>query len=128
MFLRITTLFAACLMWTATAAQQTAPADYALDRTTFELGEMSLGKSYKALFTVTSTGDKPLVLLDAQTNCSCTKAEFAKKPLRKGDKTTITVVFEAREAGVVRKKVRVRTNAPGKRAAFELTISGSVKK
>lgn len=115
-------------MMATPCAAQVPGVDYILDRTVFDLGEMRLGESYKAAFVLTSTSDKPLVLLDAKTNCSCTKVEFSKKPLMKGEKTTLTVLFDARDAGAVNKTVGIRVNTVGKRATFTLTITGNVQK
>lgn len=103
-------------------------ADYSVDRVRHEFGELASGKSYTAVFIVTSAGEAPLVLIDAQTGCKCTKAAFAKKPLRKGANAAVTVTFDAAEEGFFDKQIRIRTNAPGKRAVLVLRITGDVRK
>ena len=102
--------------------------DYSVDRVRHEFGELAAGGSYTATFTVTSADAAPLVLIDAQTGCKCTKAAFGKKPLRKGEKAPVTVTFEAVEEGFFDKQIRIRTNVPGKRAVLVLRISGDVRK
>lgn len=99
--------------------------DYTTDRVRHDFGELAIGKTYTTTFTVTCTGSSPLVLIDATTGCKCTKASFPKKPLRKGEKTVVTVTFDADEAGVFDKLIQVRTNA-AKKLTFR--IAGSVKK
>mgnify|MGYP005962828603 CR=1 FL=1 len=99
--------------------------NYTTDRTRHDFGELVAGKTYTTTFTVTSTGASPLVLINAQTGCKCTKATFPKKPLQKGEKTTVTVTFDAAEPGFFDKQILVRTNMT-KKLAFRIT--GTVKK
>lgn len=101
-------------------------ADYSVDRIRHDFGKLASGKSYTTTFTVTSAGMAPLVLIDAQTGCKCTKAEFGKKPLRRGEKVSVTVTFDAAEEGFFDKQIRIRTNVPGKRAVLMLRVTGDV--
>lgn len=106
---------------------QSAQTAYTIDRTQHDFGTVEQGKTYRTTFSVTSTGSGPLVLLDAKVNCQCTKIDFPGKPLRKGEKAVVTVTFEAKDAGIFNKTVRMLTNASGRQAAFVLRITGVVK-
>lgn len=99
--------------------------DFTIDRERHDFGELAAGKSYTTTFTVTSTGASPLVLISATTGCKCTKASLPKKPLRKGEKATITVTFDADQGGTFNKLIQVRTNS-AKKLTFR--IIGIVKK
>lgn len=122
---RLTLLAALLLGTTLTCRAQ--GADYTVDRLRHEFGALAAGMKCSTSFTVSSTGEAPLVLIDAQTGCKCTKATFGKKPLRKGEKTIVTVTFDATERGAFDKQIRIRTNASGERAVLVLRITGNVK-
>ncbi len=74
------------------------PAALSADRTEHDFGDVKLGETRKATFTLTSSADV-VVILSASTNCECTKASWGRKPLHKGDKSTVEVSYEAREKG-----------------------------
>ena len=99
---------------------------YKTDRTQHDFGTVELGKTYRTTFSLTSTGNGPMVILDAKVNCQCTQVDFPGKPLRKGEKAMITIIFEAKDAGIFNKTVRILTKASGRQAAFVLRITGVV--
>lgn len=122
--MRRVTILLALLLGTAFGCRAQ-DAAYTLDRTRHDFGELGAGKTYATTFTVTSTGTAPLVLIDAQTGCKCTKAAFPKKPLRKGGTAVVTVTFDAVEPGFFDKQIRVLANT-NKKIVFRIT--GTVKK
>lgn len=121
-------LILGALLFGAVCATAAGDVDYTVDRTRHDFGKLAAGNTYTTTFTVTATGDAPLVLVDAQTGCKCTKAAFPKKPLRKGETVTVTVTFEAIEGGFFEKQIVVRTNAPEPVRNLKFRVTGVVKK
>ena len=88
-------------------------------------GDVKLGETRKATFTLTSSADV-VVILSASTNCECTKASWGRKPLHKGDKSTVEVSYEAREKGFFRKNITIRYTTGGAASTLRLTVTGNV--
>lgn len=108
---------------------QTAPAEKTpglkADTVRHDFGKVEHGGTYRTAFHVEATADV-VVFISASTNCSCTKATYPKKPLRKGEKGIIEVTFEARDKGFFNKSIKVTYNTGGTMYALELALSGSV--
>lgn len=101
------------------------PAALSADRTEHDFGDVKLGETRKATFTLTSSADV-VVILSASTNCECTKASWGRKPLHKGDKSTVEVSYEAREKGFFRKNITIRYTTGGAASTLRLTVTGNV--
>lgn len=101
-------------------------AGYTLERTEHDFGQVALGDTVSTVFRV-KAGDALVVLLSAATDCGCTRAEFAKRPLRPGDTAQVKVVFAAKDKGNFRKTVRLRLHAGGREYAEALVVRGTVE-
>lgn len=76
-------------------------------------------------FTARNRGDRPEVIVAATSACSCTAAEFPRRPILPGEEALIAVTFDPRgRAGSVSRRLAVFTSEGG--AATELHISGQV--
>ncbi len=83
------------------------------DKTLFDFGEVVReNKNYTCTFIVENKGDKPLVLLSVNTSCSCLKAAYSRRPLKVGEKTSITMTLEAAkmDLGLFHRVIEVHTN------------------
>ena len=100
-------------------------AGFTLERTEHDFGQVALGDTVSTVFKV-KAGDAPVVLLSAATDCGCTRAEFAKRPLRPGDTAQVKVVFAAKDKGNFRKTVRLRLHAGGRKHTVALVVRGTV--
>lgn len=77
-------------------------------------------------FEIENTGDSPLVILSATSECGCTKPKYPLQPLKPGEKGIISVSFNPLGySGEFTKVVKVKTNAP-KKKNLRLKISGVV--
>ena len=75
-------------------------------------------------FEFTNTGNEPLVIINVNASCGCTRPEYSKEPIRPGKKGKIKVTFNpAGRPGEFDKEVKIRTNG-NKRPI--LRISGVV--
>lgn len=72
-------------------------------------------------FLFTNTGNEPLVIINVNASCGCTRPEFPKKPIMPGKKGEIKVTFNpAGRPGEFVKDVKVRTNG-NKRPILQIT-------
>ena len=72
-------------------------------------------------FEFTNTGDEPLVIINANASCGCTRPEYSKEPIRPGKKGKIKVTYNpAGRPGEFDKEVKIRING-NKRPILRVT-------
>lgn len=62
-------------------------------------------------YTITNTGDQPLVLTEVEPDCACSIAQWTKTPIAPGAKGSVNVTFDAKALGHFNKSVAIYTNA-----------------
>ena len=77
-----------------------------------------------AVFKITNTGDKPLVISKVATSCGCAKAEWTKQPIMPGAEGEITTEYDAKTLGRFHKTIGIYCNASVK--PIYLAIRGEV--
>lgn len=62
---------------------------------------------------IKNTGDEPLVILKTFRGCGCSSIEYSHEPIAPGDSVAVKVTLDARsrKPGLIRKHIRVTTNA-----------------
>lgn len=78
----------------------------------FNAGKILHGEMIEAVFTVTNTGDYPLVISEVKGSCSCTVVDRPEEPIGPGksEKITASVKTENASAGKLSKEVRIIAN------------------
>lgn len=114
------------LMGVGLFAVQNGKAGIAVAPLSYDFGTFKVGESRNHDFTVTNTGKIPLVLLSVKTSCTCTKVKWPKKPIKPGEKETITVTYNARDEGAFYKEIEVRNNSD--KPVVVLRIKGIITK
>ena len=72
-------------------------------------------------FEFTNTGNEPLVIINVNASCGCTRPEYSKEPIRPGKKGEIKVTYNpAGRPGEFDKEVKIRTNG-NKRPILRIT-------
>ena len=61
-------------------------------------------------YSITNTGDRPLVLTEVEPDCACSVAQWTKTPIAPGAKGTVNVTFDAEALGHF-KSVAIYCNA-----------------
>ena len=92
----------------------------------YDFGDIARkGGDVECTFEFVNDGDTPLVIARVVTSCSCTKAEYSKKPIPAGAKSTIKIVYEPhkKEPGVFHKVIQIFTNTADKRKI--VTVKGN---
>ena len=73
------------------------------------------------IFEFTNTGNEPLVIINVNASCGCTRPEYSKEPIRPGKKGKIKVTYNpAGRPGEFDKEVKIRTNG-NKRPILRIT-------
>lgn len=96
------------------SAQESVESGISFDKREYDFGSVPReNKNYTCTFVLENKTDKPLVLLSVNTSCSCLKARYSRRPLKVGEKSSITMTLEASkmEKGLFHRVVEVHTNS-----------------
>ncbi|WP_419870072.1 DUF1573 domain-containing protein [Chryseobacterium sp. CT-SW4] len=105
----------------AIAAAQT----ITFDKTTFDYGTIKPSSDGTRYFTVTNTGDKPLVISNVKASCGCTTPEFSTDPIMPGKSAKIKVGYNTAINGGFNKMIEVFSNDPANSRSV-IYIKGTV--
>lgn len=92
----------------------------------YDFGDIARkGGDVECTFEFVNDGTAPLVITRVVTSCSCTKAEYSKKPIPAGATSTIKIIYEPhkKEPGVFHKVIQIFTNTADKRKI--VTVKGN---
>ncbi|MDR2910132.1 MAG: DUF1573 domain-containing protein [Bacteroidales bacterium] len=92
-------------------------------KTVHEYGNILKGSSNPAVFTITNTGNNPLVISRVSASCGCTDVEWEKRPVAPGQTTTISVNMTPDETGFFSKTIDVYCNVDN--SPVRLTLNGN---
>lgn len=76
-----------------------------------DFGQIEWKHPVTAEYTITNTGDAPLVLTHVEPDCACTVASWTEKPIAPGQKGRVSVTFDAEALGHFEKSIAIYTNA-----------------
>jgi hypothetical protein len=82
----------------------------------FDAGTINKGEKIKAVFKVKNTGKSPLVISEVKGSCTCTVADFPKKPILAGETGEIKAEVNTDKTGEgkISKSIRITANTvPG---------------
>ncbi len=74
------------------------PAAMTFDSVKHNFGMIHQGDIVSHEFTFTNTGDEPLIITEAEVSCECTKVDFPKQPIVKGQTGIVKVTFDSKSA------------------------------
>ena len=109
------------------AANAQKPAEFKFTAVVHDFGKIEKMKPATYEFTFVNNGDVPLIIKDAVAQCGCTTPVLipaAGTPIKKGEKGTIKVTFNAATDGQFLKLVTLNSNAVA--SPTILTIKGDV--
>ena len=81
------------------------------NKETHNFGQIEWKHPVSVEYTITNTGNKPLVLTNVTTSCACSVAEWTKTPIAPGDKGMVKASFDAKALGHFEKSVGIYSNA-----------------
>jgi Protein of unknown function (DUF1573). len=89
-----------------------------------DLGEFNKEEKREAVFTLTNTGNSPLVIMDVATTCGCASPTFDKHPANVGEGLEVRVMVTPKDSGFFSETITVKCNT---NQYVKLTIKGQVK-
>ncbi|WP_299179968.1 DUF1573 domain-containing protein [uncultured Chryseobacterium sp.] len=95
------------------------------DKTTYDYGAIKPNSDGTRFFTVTNTGDKPLVISNVKPACGCTTPEFSTDPIMPGKSAKIKVGYNTAINGGFNKMIEVFSNDPANNRSV-IYIKGTV--
>lgn len=95
------------------------------DENKHDFGTISFKKEAIYTFEFSNPGKTMLLINDVKTSCGCTVPEWAKEPIRPGQKGQIKIKYDAAFPGVFHKTAEVFFNGPDSPANLE--IKGEVE-
>lgn len=95
------------------------------DTQSIDFGSFPQADRQERKFTITNTGKHVLVIFDVITSCGCTKVEYSKEGVRPGEKTELTVIYEAEKAEHFSKTITIYCNASN--SPLRVKITGEAK-
>lgn len=90
-----------------------------------DMGKFDWHQEQKATFTLTNTGNSPLVVTDVITSCGCTTVDYGKEPVRPGKSLELKVQYKADHPEHFDKTITVYCNA--ETSPIRLRITGSAE-
>lgn len=82
------------------------------DKTTYDYGQVKPNSDGHRFFTITNTGDKPLILSNVKPSCGCTTPEWSKDPIMPGKSAKIKVGYNTASVAPFNKMIEVFSNDP----------------
>jgi len=108
----------------AAHAQDSQKAEFKFNEEKHDFGKIPKGTPVSTIFEFTNVGTEPLILTEVRPTCGCTIADYTKTPVKKGDKGTIKITYNAAVASPFSKTIVVTSNA--KTPVKNLIILGEV--
>ena len=82
-----------------------------IDKEVHDYGNVDQGGNGECTFTVTNTGNAPLIISMCKGSCGCTVPTCPKEPIAPGASATITVKYDTNRVGPINKTVTITSNA-----------------
>lgn len=122
---KVRELYLRLLTGDKTQKTETPVTEARMDVESIDFGSFPQAEKQERKFTLTNTGKNLLVIYDVVTSCGCTKVEYSKEGIRPGEKTELTVIYEAEKAEHFSKTVTVYCNASN--SPLRLKATGEAK-
>ncbi len=134
---KLTTLFFVLLMASAVTvmSQNAAPVNQATaanvlasnmgpkavwDTKTLDMGDVKYKVPKEAEFTLTNSGNEPLLITYAKASCGCTNLKYSQEPILPGTSTKLSVTYNGSGNGNFRKSITIKTNADEARTSLQI--------
>ena len=99
------------LLLLASTLQLVAQARLTVNKESYDLGQVEWSKPVTVEYTLTNSGDIPLVIANVTTSCACTVASWPKMPIQPGQTGQVRVNFDAMALGQFYKEIEIYSNS-----------------
>ncbi len=82
-----------------------------VDKEVHDYGTIDQGANGTCTFTITNTGNAPLIISLCKGSCGCTVPTCPTEPIAPGATSTITVKYDTNRVGPINKNVTITSNA-----------------
>lgn len=107
---KMTLLFTTFLLGMVVNAQIKG-AEIKVDKEIHDFGTVKQNDLTECYFTITNTGDEPLILADVKGSCQCTVPEWPKSDIKPGESAKIKVKYNSSKVGPINKTVTITSNS-----------------
>lgn len=97
-----------------------------IDKELHDYGTVDYGSDGTCVFTITNTGNAPLIITLCKGSCGCTVPTWSKDPIPPGGSTQIVVKYDTKRPGPFQKQVTITSNAVNTPSKV-VKIKGTVK-
>ncbi|WP_066755512.1 DUF1573 domain-containing protein [Crocinitomix algicola] len=97
-----------------------------IDKEVHDYGTIDYKADGKCVFTITNTGNQPLIISKCKGSCGCTVPQCTEAPIAPGASSKITVEYDTGRTGPFHKSVTVTSNAVNAPTKV-VKIKGTVK-
>jgi hypothetical protein len=101
-------------------------AEIKVDKEVHDFGTVKQNDLTECYFTITNTGDQPLILADVKGSCQCTVPEWPKSDIKPGETAKIKVKYNSSRVGPFTKTVEITSNS-GEQPKMIVRIKGTVE-
>ena len=98
-------------MMACVAATVAAQPKLTVDNAIVSVGDILFRQPRTFSYTITNSGNQPLILSSVTASCGCTKVKWSATPIAAGESATIEAEFDAQMLGTFVKELEVRSNA-----------------
>ena len=85
--------------------------ELSVDKDVHDYGTIENGANGVCVFTVTNTGNAPLIISSCKGSCGCTVPTWPKEPIAPGATAEISVKYDTKRTGPINKSVTITSNA-----------------
>lgn len=82
-----------------------------IDKDVHDYGKIEKGADGVCYFTITNSGNEPLVITKAKGSCGCTVPNWPKEAIAPGKSAKMSVKYDTKRVGKINKSVTISSNA-----------------
>lgn len=85
--------------------------EISIDKEVHDYGKIDQGGNGTCEFSITNTGNEPLIITKAKGSCGCTVPEWPKEAIAPGQTRKMKVTYDTKRVGKINKSVTITSNA-----------------
>ena len=107
-------------LFALTLSAQEKVAKIEFEKDVIDYGEVAMGSDGVRIFKFKNTGEVPLIISRVYSSCGCTIPKQPEEPVRPGEMGEISVKYDTKRVGPIRKTITVYSNAETPTVALKI--------